>query len=366
MKWPKPIPDQIIPDQITKFSRFLGSQASCAEVMDFTSFSPNGYIYIYMRRTLGSIKYSPLLVLVQTLYMACKKSSQQTDLQSSFAEVQKHHRVQGAGTQLTNLKLSMFTSEKAPHQNHASLDVRGGECKWLASALLEVIKTMLSDDLDHHVHMKQCLEALVQLVCLWDSAPAFLSDGQCEMVITLMNAFLQHYTFLNDWASKENRKLFHKVNKHHSFIHLCLGAGELNPRLHWCFKSEDFVGHISRLGHSVSPGVASTSTKLLTQCRVLRGAKPPEPPGPPPSCTSSSGSAGPHPPGVAFSAPFATTPLQSHPIPPSPVKVRNHFNQQFNLSLSQEVTRRQCQAHQGLFCLRLTEWSKWSRCQHIS
>ena len=188
-----------------------------------------------------------------------------------FAEVQKHYRVQGAGTQLTNLKLSMFTSEKAPHQNYASLDAKGGECKWLAPALLEVIKTMLSDDLDHHVHMKQCLEALVQLVCLWDSAPAFLSDGQCEMVITLMNAFLQHYTFLNDWASKENRKLFHKVNKHHSFIHLCLGAGELNPRLHWCFKSEDFVGHISRLGHSCSPGVASTklSTKLLTKYRVL-------------------------------------------------------------------------------------------------
>ena len=32
----------------------------------------------------------------------------------------------------------------------------------------------------------------------------------------------------------------------------------------------------------------------------------------------------------------------------SHLKVHNHFNQQFNLSQSQEVSRRQCQAHQGL------------------
>jgi len=38
----------------------------------------------------------------------------------------------------------MFTNEKAPHQQRAFLDAKGGECKWLAPALplLQVMKKM--------------------------------------------------------------------------------------------------------------------------------------------------------------------------------------------------------------------------------
>ena len=57
-----------------------------------------------------------------------------------FTEVQKFYKMQGAGTVLTNLKLNMFTNEKSPHQSHAFLDAKGGGCKWLAPALLEVMK----------------------------------------------------------------------------------------------------------------------------------------------------------------------------------------------------------------------------------
>ena len=38
----------------------------------------------------------------------------------------------------------------------------------------------------------------------------------------------------------------------------------LNPKRHWNFKGEDFVGRISRMAHSISFGVSSTrvSSKL--------------------------------------------------------------------------------------------------------
>lgn len=188
-----------------------------------------------------------------------------------FTEVQKFYKVQGAGTVLTNLKLSMFTNEKSPHQSHAFLDAKGGECKWLAPALLEVMKKMLGPERDHHAHMIQCVEIMVQLVFLWDSADIFLTEAEEEFTMSLCNSFLQEYTYLNHWAETSGRKLFHIVFKHHTFIHLCLGAAEMNPRFHWCFKSEDFVGAIARLAHSCTSGVASTrlSTKVLPKYAIL-------------------------------------------------------------------------------------------------
>ena len=189
-----------------------------------------------------------------------------------FSEIQKCYKEQGSGTQLTNLKLSMFTTEKSPHQQHAFLDAKGGECKWLAPALLQVMKKMLGKSMRScHSHMIKALEALVQLVFLWDNAGPFLTEGEFLMSMSLATTFLQEYTWLNNWAQAEDRKLYHKVMKFHQFIHLVKNSRFINPRYHWCFKSEDFVGHCARLGHSVSMGVAATklSTKVMPKYRIL-------------------------------------------------------------------------------------------------
>ena len=166
----------------------------------------------------------------------------------------------------------MFTTEKSPHQQHAFLDAKGGECKWLAPALLQVMKKMLGKSMRScHSHMIKALEALVQLVFLWDNAGPFLTEGEFLMSMSLATTFLQEYTWLNNWAQAEDRKLYHKVMKFHQFIHLVKNSRFINPRYHWCFKSEDFVGHCARLGHSVSMGVAATklSTKVMPKYRIL-------------------------------------------------------------------------------------------------
>ena len=188
-----------------------------------------------------------------------------------FSEVQKQYKLQGASTELTNLGLSMFTSEKKPHQSYAFLDAKGGECKWLAPALLAVMKKMLGTDREHHATMVSCLEALVQLVCLWDGAGVFLSEGEYELTMSLCNSFFLDYTSLHNWAADENRLLYNIVFKHHSLLHLCLDSFFLNPRFHWCFKSEDFVGAIAKMAHSCTHGVASTklSTKVLPKYAIL-------------------------------------------------------------------------------------------------
>jgi hypothetical protein len=70
---------------------------------------------------------------------------------------------------------------------------------------------------------------------------------------------------------EEGRKNFNIVMKSHTFQHLVENSKFLNPKTHWTFSSEDFVGKISIVASSVSPGVSSTkiSAKLAPKYRVL-------------------------------------------------------------------------------------------------
>ena len=70
---------------------------------------------------------------------------------------------------------------------------------------------------------------------------------------------------------EQGRPLFHIVNKSHTFLHWSWEAYFINPRAHTCWKGEDFVGQMAKLGHSVSFGVRTTrlSQKLMAKYQIL-------------------------------------------------------------------------------------------------
>lgn len=133
------------------------------------------------------------------------------------------------------------------------------------------MRKLLGPDRAIHATMVACLEAMVQLVSLWDGAGIFLTEAEHDLTMHLCSVFCQEYTHLRQWAMDEDRMLFNVVHKHHTFIHLCCEAQYLNPRYHWRFKSEDLVGAMAKLGHSTSHGVASQklSTKVLPKYAIL-------------------------------------------------------------------------------------------------
>ena len=106
---------------------------------------------------------------------------------------------------------------------------------------------------------------------LFDKAEIFLTADEYKDALEKAEAFLDNYSWLNKWALEKERNLFHIVIKHHTIWHLVLNSKYLNPRCHWCFKSEDFVGRISQVTHSMSMSVRSTklSTKAAAKYRVL-------------------------------------------------------------------------------------------------
>ena len=65
--------------------------------------------------------------------------------------------------------------------------------------------------------------------------------------MALGKAFLDSYHELNVWSLEKDRKSFHKVHKHHTFIHLLKNSKFLNPKLQWCFKGEDMMKKVRTL-----------------------------------------------------------------------------------------------------------------------
>ena len=106
---------------------------------------------------------------------------------------------------------------------------------------------------------------------MFDEADVFLTHDEWLQAMELGDSFSTQYSHLSDWAFEKGRTLFNIVMKHHTFQHLLENAKFLNPKTHWTFSSEDFVGKMSILTASVRPGVSSTrlSLKVAPKYRIL-------------------------------------------------------------------------------------------------
>ena len=189
-----------------------------------------------------------------------------------FQEIQKQYTLQKVACRLTNLHLKMFCKNpKSPWVHWAHLGAKGGECKHLAPCLLPVLKDLLDNSKEEHPHLVACLESMVQLNEILDSCDLFLKDAEFDAFFGLAKGFVEEYSWLHGHFEEQGRPLFHIVNKSHTFLHWSWEAYFINPRAHTCWKGEDFVGQIAKLGHSVSFGVRTTrlSQKLMAKYQIL-------------------------------------------------------------------------------------------------
>ena len=192
-------------------------------------------------------------------------------LHAIWNKVQEFYSQNSTPTRLSNLKLKMFChDEQHPHSDYAFLNCKGSEAKHLLPAIFWVVQ-LAYDGSELHTKTLQRMQAMMNVIEFWEQASWVLTSRQADLCEQWCLKFLEEYKWLNAWAIREDKYLFHLVNKFHSFHHLCLWARHLNPRASWCFKAEDFVGKISTIGLSVSYGVRSTrmSVKLADKYRLL-------------------------------------------------------------------------------------------------
>lgn len=119
--------------------------------------------------------------------------------------------------------------------------------------------------------MVEALECLENLLSVFDAADMTLDKREFHQAKNLAKRFFYAYDRPHRWAAGVDRNLFHITMKFHTRHHLVHDSRHLNPKACWIFRSEDFVGKISRLGSSVAMGVKSTklSTKIGAKYRAL-------------------------------------------------------------------------------------------------
>ena len=165
----------------------------------------------------------------------------------------------------------MVTDLKKPHQDFPKLEAKGSETKHFGPAFLPVLQSLLDTSKEEHSKMVEALDCLVNLLSVFDAADMVLTEMEFDQATNLAKRFFDVYDWLHRWAARVDRKLFHITMKFHTGHHLVHDSQHLNPKACWNFRSEDFVGKISRLGGSVAMGVKSTklSSKIAAKYRAL-------------------------------------------------------------------------------------------------
>lgn len=188
-----------------------------------------------------------------------------------WGEIQQKYTQLGSPTRVTNLKLSMFVDPKAPHGSHPQLSLKGSEARHFLPAFLGVCQLLLEKSIWHEGCMLDCMQSMQSLVELFDQADIVPTAAEHARAMTFAKGFLDVYSFLNQWALEEGKQLFHIVHKFHSFQHLIEDSKHLNWRACWCFANEDWVGQMSKLVFSISPGVRTSklSFKVGPKYRIL-------------------------------------------------------------------------------------------------
>ena len=99
-----------------------------------------------------------------------------------------------------------------------------------------------------------------------------MTDAEFNLASSCAEQFLEDYAWLHEWAEGAGRNLFHNgAFKFHTFHHVVQNSRFLNPKCHWTFMDEDFVGRLSKLTHSISMGVRATklAMKVSPKYRLL-------------------------------------------------------------------------------------------------
>ena len=191
-------------------------------------------------------------------------------LQLMFSRIKELYCKDGK-SRLTNLRLSMFSDTKKPHQKFPCLEAKAAETKHILPCLLQVLKEALPGDQPIHQTMIDCLGSFNQLVQHFDSIDLFPTSEEFALAKNLAKRFFDSYQDLNSWALSKGKKLFNITHKFHTMMHLIENSQFLNYRIHHNYRAEDYVGKLSTLAHSVSFGVKAVrlSAKVAAKYRIL-------------------------------------------------------------------------------------------------
>ena len=185
--------------------------------------------------------------------------------------MQELYTEMGIESRIGGLQLSMICDPSKPHKDYPTFRAKGSETKHLLPVLIQISQETLDRSEPMTEHRHKAFTAIYDFCKLMETSPDVPGDALGAMAVHSVKTFLCEYKWLSDWAVAQERMLYHMVPKFHLLWHLALDFKHLNPKLVWTFKTEDYVGQISRLAHSCCFSVARArvSVPMCKQYRCL-------------------------------------------------------------------------------------------------
>ena len=174
------------------------------------------------------------------------------------------------GSALRSFNLKNFCTPNALTTNYPELVyLKAAEVRGMVPVMLELISPFANDSSVWRIRLKMC-ESLEAMYSIIHDADVVLSPREYSNFKAAVMKFLQCYTYLSRNALDNGLVQYNVTPKFHYLYHLCQRGEWLNPRMVWCYGSEDFVGKASKLGMSCSYGtpVYEVPSKLISKYRI--------------------------------------------------------------------------------------------------
>ena len=147
----------------------------------------------------------------------------------------------------------------APHQHYPQLgsSIKAAETRHLLPCVYQ-IATEWNDRSEEAEVRILMLRSLCRFYDLIEKCPTVPSRDEGLAIKESLTDFLNYYQWMADWAASNLHMLYGLTQKFHNVFHLAEQAQFLNPRNFWVYSQEDFIGRISVLAHSCTPGTSSS------------------------------------------------------------------------------------------------------------
>ena len=173
-----------------------------------------------------------------------------------WGRIIQHYRGAGTANQLGNLTLAMFCDPGAPYAHIPVLAnrVKAAESRHLVPVLSSIFATLAEPGDPTDEAIVAVLEALSLFYATIECEGYRLSPQALGQVQFQMDRLLNNYRVLSVGAREVGRLLWHETPKFHYAQHVSLQSALGNPRYHWTYMEEDFMGHLKTICERCTEG----------------------------------------------------------------------------------------------------------------
>ena len=138
-----------------------------------------------------------------------------------------------------------------------SLKSKAAESQQLVLVMGYVLEEV-HDGNEHHEHRLRLVRSLAAIYKIFKDHELFLPREEADRALQLYDTLCEHWSWLLRRAISLDQPNWAFKQKLHCLYHLIYLARFLNPRFHWCYQFEDYMGMIVTIARKCTASTPTT------------------------------------------------------------------------------------------------------------